>query len=94
MIRSPERCAGLQFGSTAGQARSPILPIRLKQGSYKIKKKEIINDTFNILDNLLIIYFSQKNSISSPTGPITNAILAGSGGWDPITISLGSIVIL
>ena len=40
-----------------------------------------------------IDYFSQKNSISSPTGPMQNAMRAGSGGWEPMTMSLGSTVI-
>ena len=36
--------------------------------------------------------FSQNSSISSPTGPMINAIRAGREGFDMISISPGSIV--
>ena len=34
-------------------------------------------------------HFSWKNSISSPTGPWQNAMRAGNGGTEPMTMSLG-----
>ena len=34
-----------------------------------------------------------KNSISSPQGPMQKAMRAGSGGTEPMTMSLGSMVI-
>ena len=38
------------------------------------------------------LYFTQKNSISSPTGPTQNPTLAGYGGTDPMMTSFGSTV--
>lgn len=34
-------------------------------------------------------HFSWKNSISSPMGPWQNAMRAGNGGTEPMTMSLG-----
>ena len=40
-----------------------------------------------------MFYFSWKNSISSPTGPLQKATRTGNSGWDGITMSFGSTVI-
>lgn len=40
-----------------------------------------------------MFYFSWKNSISSPTGPLQKATRTGNSGCDGITTSFGSTVI-